>query len=88
MPSKKRTTKRPLNKIIRTPGERKKFKVYVKGTDGKTKTVRFGDPNMSIKRDNPARQKSFLSRHNCSSPGPKTKPRYWACKSWRKGTKL
>ena len=39
-----------LGKPFRTPGQRKKFAVYVK--DKKTnnvKKVRFGDPNMSIK---------------------------------------
>ena len=45
-----------LNKPIRTSGGPKKFKVYVK--DPKTKNVkivRFGDPNLSIKRDDPKR---------------------------------
>ena len=70
-----------LNKIIRTPGERKKFKVNVKDGD-KTKVVRFGDPNMKIKKNIPERRKSFRARHNCDNPGPKTKPRYWACKTW------
>lgn len=71
----------PVNKIIRTPGERKKFKVNVKDGD-KTKVVRFGDPNMKIKKNIPERRKSFRARHNCDNPGPKTKPRYWACKTW------
>jgi len=70
-----------LNKPIRTPGESKKFKVYVK--DGsKTKVVRYGDPNMKIRRSNPGAKASFRARHNCSNPGPKTKARYWSCKNW------
>ena len=72
---------KPLNKIIRTPGERKKFVVYVKDGD-KVKTVRFGDPNMKIKKNNPGRHKNFRARHNCDNPGPKTKARYWSCKNW------
>ena len=70
-----------LNTPIRTPGESKKFKVYVKSGD-KVKVVRYGDPNMSIRKSNPAARKSFRARHNCDNPGPKTKPRYWSCKNW------
>ena len=35
--------------------------------------VEFGDPNMEIKRDDPARRKSFRARHNCDNPVPKQK---------------
>lgn len=78
-----------LNKITRTPGEKKKFKVKVKDpSTGNVKTVRFGDPNLSIKRDNPARRKSFRARHNCDNPGPKTKARYWSCRQWRASAKV
>tara|TARA_R100001224_G_C4025232_1_gene150720 strand:+ start:331 stop:573 length:243 start_codon:yes stop_codon:yes gene_type:complete len=70
-----------LNTPIRTPGESKKFKVYVKSGD-KVKVVRYGDPNMSIKKSNPSARKSFRARHNCDNPGPKTKARYWSCKNW------
>ena len=40
-----------LNKPFRTPNESKKFAVYVrdKKTDN-VKKVRFGDPNMKIKK--------------------------------------
>ena len=77
-----------LNDPIRTSEvPTKKFKVYVKDGD-KVKVVRFGDPNLSIKRDNPDRRKSFRARHNCDNPGPKTKPRYWACFQWRSGSKV
>jgi hypothetical protein len=64
-------------------GDVKKFKVYVKdpGT-GNVKKVNFGDPNMRIKKSNPARRKSFRARHNCSNPGPRTKARYWSCRKW------
>ena len=64
-------------------GDVKKFKVYVK--DPKTKNVKkvnFGDPNMKIKKSNPARRRSFRARHNCGNPGPRTKARYWSCRKW------
>lgn len=63
------------------PGHgRKKFIVHVKDpSTGRVKTITFGDPNLSIKANNPERRKSFLARHNCDSPGPKTSARYWSC---------
>ena len=62
-----------LNDPIR--GGSKKFYVYVKDGD-KIKKVSFGDTTgLSIKRDNPARRKSFRARHNCADPGPKTMAR-------------
>ena len=77
-----------LNDPIRTSEvPTKKFKVYVKDGD-KVKVVRFGDPGLSIKRDDPDRRKSFRARHNCDNPGPKTKPRYWSCFQWRSGSKV
>ena len=78
-----------LGKIQRTPGGPKKFAVKVKNPEtGNIKTVRFGDPNMEIKRDDPKRRKSFRARHNCDDPGPRTKARYWSCKQWRAGAKV
>lgn len=64
-------------------GDVKKSKVFVDlNGDGKATKVNFGDPNMTIKKDNPARRKSFRARHNCDNPGPKDKARYWSCKAW------
>lgn len=74
--------KAPLNKPFRTPKGPKKFSVYVKNEKGNVVKVNFGDPNMEIKRDDPARRKSFRARHNCENPGPKTKARYWSCRMW------
>ena len=65
-----------------TRGDVKKYKVYVKNDKGNVVKVEFGDPNMDIKRDDPARRKSFRARHNCDNPGPKFKARYWSCKFW------
>ena len=69
-----------LNKPMR--GDVKKFKVYVKNPKGNVVKVNFGDPDMKIKRSNPKRRKSFRARHNCDSPGPKHKARYWSCRKW------
>jgi hypothetical protein len=71
-----------LNKYFRTPDGPKKFSVYVKNEKGNVVKVNFGDPNMEIKKDIPARRKSFRARMRCDNPGPKWKARYWACKSW------
>jgi len=71
-----------LNKPFRTPDGPKKMSVYVKNEKGNVVKVNFGDPNMEIKRDNPARRKSFRARHNCDNPGPKWKARYWSCRNW------
>lgn len=71
-----------LNKPFRTPGESKKFAVYVKNKTGRVIIVRFGDPNMEIKKDNPERRKSFRARHKCDTANDKTTPRYWSCKKW------
>jgi hypothetical protein len=77
-----------LNKPFRTSNGPKKFSVYVKNEKGNIVKVNFGDPNMEIKRDDPARRKSFRARHNCENPGPKWKARYWSCKQWRAGKKV
>jgi hypothetical protein len=70
-----------LNKPMR--GDVAKFKVYIRDPKtGNVKKVNFGDPDMRIKKSNPARRKSFRARHNCDNPGPKTKARYWSCKAW------
>ena len=77
-----------LNKPFRTPGANKKFGVYTKNGSGNVVLVRFGDPNMEIKRDDPERRRNFRSRHNCDSPGPKWKARYWSCRQWRGGKRV
>jgi hypothetical protein len=82
MAAEKEGRKVTLNKPFRTPDGPKKFSVYVKNDRGNVVKVNFGDPNMTIKKDIPARRKSFRARMRCDTPGPKWKARYWACKSW------
>ena len=71
-----------LNKPFRTPDGPKKSAVYVKNGNGKVVIVRFGDPDMKIKKHIPERRKNFRARHNCDNPGPKWKAKYWSCKAW------
>jgi len=65
-----------------TKGDVKKYKVYVKNAKGNVVKVEFGDPNMSIQRDDPAARKSFRARHNCDQKKDKTTAGYWSCKFW------
>ena len=75
--------KKTLNKPFRTSKGPKKFSVYVKNEKGNIVKVNFGDPNMEIKRDDPARRKSFRARMKCdTNPGPRWKANYWSCKMW------
>lgn len=83
-----------LNKPFRQPsGSSKKFGVYVRNkSTGRIKKVGFGDPNMKIKKNIPARQKSFLARMGGilkDVKGQKSlSPAYWSMRSWRKGFKV
>ena len=83
-----------LNKPFRQPsGSSKQFGVYVRNkSTGRIKTVGFGDPNMKIKKNIPARQKSFLARMGGilkDVKGQKSlSPAYWSMRSWRKGFKV
>ena len=69
-------------------GDSKKFKVYVKNDKGNVVKVNFGQGGdakggtMRIRKDNPKARKSFRARHNCDSPGPRHKARYWSCRKW------
>ncbi len=81
---KKADESKPLNKPMRDDGN-KKFKVFVRDpSTGNIVTVRFGDPNMEIKRDNPERRSSFRARHKCSEQKDITSAAYWSCKMWEK----
>lgn len=69
------------NKPKRTPGKNKKFAVLAK-KGSEIKIVRFGDPNMTIKKSNPGRRANFRARHNCDTAKDKFSARYWSCKKW------
>lgn len=70
----------PIGKPMK--GDVAKSKVYVKKPNGKVVKVNFGDKKLSIKKHIPSRRKNFRARHNCASPGPKWKARYWSCRAW------
>ena len=70
-------------------GDVKKFKVYVKNPKGNVVKVNFGHggssakgKTMKIRKSNPNARKSFRARHNCDTPGPRHKARYWSCRKW------
>ena len=71
----------PLNKPM--PGDVKKSKVFVKDGD-KVKKVNFGDKNMSIKKDQAGRKKSYCARSAGIEGGgkDKTKANYWSRRAW------
>ena len=71
-----------LGKPFYTPGGPRKRAVYVRNDKGNVVKVGFGEPGMKIKKNNPARRKSFRARHKCDTPGPRWKARYWSCKAW------
>ena len=71
----------PLGRPMR--GDVKKSKVFVKDPQtGNVKKVNFGDPNMTIKKTNPARRKSFRARHKCSQKKDRTTAGFWSCRAW------
>jgi len=70
-----------FNKPKRTPGKSKKFAVLAKKGD-EIRLVRFGDPNMTIKKNIPERRSNFRARHNCDTAKDKFSARYWSCKKW------
>ena len=69
------------NKRTRTPGKSKKLAVLAK-QNGTVRLVRFGDPNMRIRKSNKAARASFRARHKCSTAKDKLSARYWSCKKW------
>ena len=76
--------KRHNFKRINTPrrGGPKKFEVLaVEGNE--VRKINFGDPNMSIKKNNPARKKSYCARSGgIKGKSSKLSANYWSRKSW------
>ncbi len=69
------------NKPKRARTKTKKFAVLAK-SGSTVRLIRYGDANMTIKKSNPARRKSFRARHKCSTANNKLTARYWSCKKW------
>ena len=59
-------------------------KFVVKACEGgKEKLIRFGDANMSIKKNRPARKKSYCARSSGIKGGKgKMSANYWSRKAW------
>ncbi len=59
-------------------------KFVVKACEGgKEKIIRFGDANMSIKKNRPARKKSYCARSAGIKGGKgKMSANYWSRKAW------
>ena len=79
---------RKLNKPFRTPSASKKFGVYVRNKKtGRIQIVRFGSKQLSIKKNIPSRQRSFMARMGGvlkKVRGQKSlSPAYWSLRSWR-----
>ena len=74
-------SKMACNKPRRTSGGSKKFVVKA-CKDGKEKIIRFGDPDMKIRKSNPKARKSFRARHKCDTAKDKMTARYWSCQKW------
>ena len=85
-----------LNKPFRTPSASKKFGVYVRNKrSGRVQIVRLGSKRLSIKKNIPSRQRSFMKRFapilakaKRSGKQFNLQPVFWAVKSWRKGFKI
>ncbi len=70
------------NKPRRSSDPRKKFEVLAKEGDT-VKLIKFGDPDLSIKKNQPARKKSYCARSG-GIPGKNSKlsANYWSRKKW------
>lgn len=69
-------------------GGAKKFIVYHQDKNGKVHKIQWGDPNLSVKNDDPGRAANFWARHGCEGKyksGKKnrkldpTTAGFWAC---------
>lgn len=70
------------NQPKRTPGASKKFAVLAKSGE-QVKLVRFGDPTMTIKKDQPARKASYCARSGgIKGTNNKLSANYWSRKAW------
>ena len=80
----KRASKKsmPCNKPRRQDEGGKKFVVKA-CQGGKEKIIRFGDVNMSIKKSQPARKKSYCARSGgIKGKNNKLSANYWSRRAW------
>ena len=71
-----------FNKVQRSPGGSKKFKVLAKNGPN-VKKVTFGDPNMSIKKGNASNKASYCARSGgIKGKSVKFSANYWSRRMW------
>lgn len=71
-----------FNKPKRSKGGNKKFAVLAKKGD-EVKLVRFGDPDMSIKKDQPNRKSNYCARSSgIKGTDDKFSANYWSRRKW------
>ena len=71
-----------VNKPKRTPDGPKEFAVLAKEGDA-VKLVRFGDPDMKVKKNQPDRKKSYCARSGgIKGKDSKLSPNYWSRRRW------
>jgi len=74
--------KLPCNSPRRASTGPKKFVVRA-CANGRSRTIRFGDRSMRIRKSEPGRRRSFRARHRCdSAPPSKLTARFWSCSRW------
>ena len=82
--AKKRASKKsmPCNKPKRQVSGGKKFVVKA-CANGKEKIIRFGDANMTIKKGQPSRKKSYCARSGgIKGKSNKLSANYWSRRAW------
>lgn len=82
MAKKKKKSEMPCNKPMKS-WRSDKSKVVKACQDGQEKIVHYGDPNMSIKKDQAARKKSYCARSGgIKGKNNKLSANYWSRKAW------
>ena len=84
MPAKRvNKAKMPCNKPRRAPAGSNKKSIVKACANGKEKIIRFGDPNMTIKKSKPARKNSYFARSGgIKGTSNKLSANYWSRKAW------
>lgn len=72
-----------FNKPKKTPKHKTKSHAVLAKEGDEVKLVRFGDQNMSIKKDKPNRKKSYCARSSgIKGKTSKLSANYWSRKAW------
>tara|TARA_R100000541_G_scaffold40728_2_gene48256 strand:- start:3066 stop:3323 length:258 start_codon:yes stop_codon:yes gene_type:complete len=73
----------PCNKPRRAPAGSKKKSIVKACAGGKERIIRFGDPNMTIKKGTPSRKASYCARSGgIKGKANKLSANYWSRKAW------